>query len=68
MAKKGNSVSINRSGETIKVEIKDQNYRVMHRGTYRLRLEKDFYNLLSILEKFSPHSISKIINMKHNWI
>ena len=60
--------NFNRSGETLKVEIRDTTYRVVHRGTYKLNSKKDLYALLSMLEKYMPFTINQIINWKNDWI
>ena len=50
------------SGEIIKVEIRDCNYRLLLRGKYNLNNKEEIKKLLSVIEKFSGkrsgHSIS----------
>jgi len=67
MGQKGPRLSFNKNGETIKLEIRDNTYRIMHRGTYKLNSIKDLYNLFSMLEKFTPYTIHQIINHKNDF-
>jgi hypothetical protein len=61
-------ICIQRGEETIKVEIRDGTHRVLHRATYRLYNKGDIYNMLSMLEKFTPYTITQIINWKNDWM
>ena len=67
MGHKGGNCSFNRQGETIKLEIRDNTYKVIHRGTYKLNSMKDLYYMLSMLEKFTPYTIHQIINHKNDF-
>jgi len=62
------TVNFNQDGDTLKLEIRDNTYRIMYRGTYKLNSKKDLYNLLTVLEKFTPYTINQIINWKNDWI
>ena len=68
MGKKTSYVNFNSGGETIKIEIRDNTYKVMYRGTYKTNNKKDVYNMLTMLEKFTPFTINQIINWKNDWL
>jgi len=68
MGKNQKYVSFNKDGETIKIEIRDNTYKIMHRGTYKTSSMQDLYNMLSLLEKYTPYTINQIINAKNDWI
>ena len=61
-------VRINRGGETLKIEIRDGTYKIIHRGTYRMNNKKDLYYMLSTIEKFIPFTINQILNMGSEWL
>lgn len=67
MGKKSGHINFNRNGETIKLEIRDNGYKVMFRGTYKMASLKDLYNMFSMLEKFTPYTIHQIINHKNDF-
>jgi len=55
------------SGEIIKIEIRDCNYRILLRGKYNLNNREEIRRLLSIIEKFSGCSVAHIISLRE-WI
>ena len=68
MSKKNSFISFNQKGETVKLEIRDNTYKIMHRRSYKTNDIKDLYELLTSLEKFTPYTINQIINWKNDWI
>lgn len=53
-----------REGDTIKVEIRDQTYRIIYKCKFNISNKKSLIQLLGILEKFSGFSITEIVREK----
>lgn len=54
----------NRTGDLVKVEIRDETCRVIHKAQFNLMDKNAIYDLLKALEKFSNFSIYEIIKSK----
>jgi hypothetical protein len=53
-----------RKGDTVKIEIRDGSERILYKNKFSVNNEKEIYNFLKVIEKFSNLSISSIINNK----
>lgn len=53
-----------REGDIVKVEIKDNTYRVLYKNTFNVKDKNGIFALLKSLEKFSGLSIYQIIQEK----
>jgi len=51
----------NRVGDIMKVEIRDQTYRIIYRTKFNIHDKSSIIKLLEVLEKFSGFSIVEII-------
>lgn len=56
--------SHNRTGNLVKVEIRDETYRIIYRNQFNICDKNAIYDLLKTLEKFSGCSIYQIIQSK----
>ena len=60
----GYSYQHERTGDTVKVEIRDTTYRSIYKNTFNIVDKNAIYNLLKALERFSGMSIYQLIQDK----
>jgi len=69
MSKRKYKENYNRKGAVMTIVIRDSNYKLVNRTNYNLNDAKALYDLLMVIEKFSPHTINQIIKFKTSkWI
>jgi hypothetical protein len=64
MAKKEYEYKHHRHGDTIKVEIRDQTYRVIYRTKFDVGNKIALIQFLEAIEKFSGFSIAELVREK----
>jgi len=64
--KKGFEYKHYRSGDIIKIEIRDMTYRVVYRKKFNINDKNAILNLLVTLEKYSGFSILELIKERMN--
>lgn len=53
-----------RVGDIVKVEIRDETYRIIYKKKFNMNSKKDVLEFLSIVEKFGKFSVIELIREK----
>ena len=53
-----------KKGDLVKVEIRDETYRIIYRNKFNIKDKNAIYNHLKAMEQFSGFSIQQIIREK----
>lgn len=61
---RGKSYVHSRSGDIIKIEIRDSTYRVLYNIKFNIQDKKTWVNVIDVIEKFG-FSVADAIKLKH---
>lgn len=53
-----------REGDIVKIEIRDQTYRIIYRRTFNIKDKNAILSLIKILEDYSGFSVYQLIRQK----